>query len=104
MKLTDLNWLLQGCSGRIQNLVYYQRNGKTFVRSASTKGYNKKPTEAQARFRLLFIRATEFAKIIIANPQLKASYAKRAIPPQNAYNLAMSEYMKQYKGVEGLRV
>jgi hypothetical protein len=96
MKITDLQWLLQGWSGRIQNHVFYQRNGKTLIRKASAKGYNKKPTEAQASMRHLFIRATAFAKIVINNPQLKAEYQARAVPPQSAYNYAVSAYMKQY--------
>ena len=88
--------LLQGCSGKIGNLVFYQLHGKTFVRKAAG-GYNKIATPKQAAVRSTFEAAQLFAKTIINDPVLKAIYQAKAVPPQNAYTMAVSDYMLEHK-------
>ena len=84
--------LLQGHSGKVGNKVFYQRNGKTFIRKAQGS-HNIIPTPLQAVARERFRQAHLFAQGIISDPVLKAVYQKRAKPMNSAYNVAVAEYM-----------
>ena len=79
--------------GKLGDVVYYQRNGKTFTRRAPGS-YNKIPTEKQAPLRERFKEAHRFAQMVIADPVLKALYNKKANRKCTAYSKAVSEYMR----------
>jgi len=44
-----------------------------------------------------FKDATDYAKKVLANPELKAKYQKKVKGLQNAWNLAISDFMLQSK-------
>ncbi len=89
--------ILDGLSGKLGEYVLYQRNGKTFMRKVPGD-YDKTGTVKQAAMRALFRQAQEFAKSIINDPVLKASYKAEAKRKYcSVYNLVMSEYMQANK-------
>lgn len=90
-------WYAEGGRGRVDNVVYYQKDGKTFMRKAPATGYNKTPTPKQAAARARFIEAHRFAQSVINDPQLKALYEKKAGWKRTAYNLAVSEFLGRQK-------
>ena len=93
IKYRKLEWYEQGLSGKTGKLVFYQRNGKTFIRNAAKNGYNKTDTTKQAVGRDRFKAAVVHAKNILVNPELKALYTQMAGDRSSAYGLAISEYM-----------
>lgn len=93
IKYRKLEWYEQGFSGKTGKLIFYQRNGKTFIRNAAKNGYNKIATTKQAIGRDRFKAALIHAKTILANPALKALYTQMAGDRSSAYGLAISEYM-----------
>src|SRR5687767_6650430 len=90
------NPLLEGLSGKFNDRVFYNRYGKTFSRKAPGS-YNKMPTEKQALVRESFLAASAFAKIIIADPALKAIYSKKAKNGRTAFTAAMADYLAMFK-------
>ncbi len=93
LKITKKNKsLFEGASGRIGNLIFYQRYGRTFARIAPGS-YNKTPTEKQAVMRARFKEANLFAQFVIQDPELKALYEKKAAGRCSAYAKAVSEYL-----------
>lgn len=92
MKLNNDNFLSEGTSGKIGDVVFYQRYGKTFMRKAPGS-YNKVATARQAMARARFVEAHKFAQGIINDPVLKAAYHKKAKGHCYAYNKAISEYL-----------
>ena len=89
----DLPVYMQGLSGRLGNVVFYTRYGKTFMRKAP-RSYNKIPTAKQAAARAHFMAAHQFAQSIIANPALKSLYEQGLGTHISAYSKAVSEYMR----------
>ena len=92
MEKRDTSILYHGMSGRIGNLVFYQKNGNTFVRPRPSKSKNP-PTPARLRKQEKFKRAHAFAHNVINDPELKAVYDARAKPGSCAYLTAVSEFM-----------
>ena len=86
-------WYEDGGSGRVGDLVYYNRWGRTYTRRRPG-GYDKTPTEKQAIAREHFITAHRFAQAVIADPVLKVLYLKKANGKCSAYSKAVSDYMK----------
>lgn len=97
MKLKEDNMLSPGLSGKIDEYVFYNRFGKTYMRKAPGS-YNKVPTAKQAIVRARFIEAHHFAQAVINNPVKKAAYEKKARGRCTAYSKAVSEYMKGVRG------
>ena len=78
--------------GRIGDLVYYELNGKPFVREAPHREAPPTPAELdnQGRFR----SASKFAHSTLTDPQQKARYsAAAARTGSTAYNVAVSDFM-----------
>ncbi len=94
MKYSRMNIITSGFSGKLGDIVYYQRGGKTFVRQAPGS-YNKVATEKQTPGRNRFTEAVAFAKKIVADPVQKAIYQLKARKGRSAYSQAIVEYMAQ---------
>ena len=91
--MENLEWYEERGSGRIGDMVYYTRWGKTYMRKRPG-GYDKTATEKQGLARERFIAAHQFAQAVIADPVLKALYNKKANRKGTAYSKAISEYMR----------
>ena len=89
----DLDWWEEGLSGKMGSVVYYQLNGKTFIRNTASN-YDKTPTPKQTAARERFKQAQLFAISIISDPVLKAQYQARTGAKCTAYATAISEWLK----------
>ena len=97
MKCNSTNIVMQGCSGRFENMVFYQRNENTFIRKAQ-RDYDKTPSAKQSVSRNDFREAHLFARAVIADPVRKAEYAKKGKRKGwSAYTAALSEYLRMLK-------
>lgn len=96
MKLNDDNFLSVGFTGKMGDMIFYQKNGRTCARRASGS-YNKIPTEKQAVIRARFLAAHQFAQSVINDPVLKAAYQEKAKKGHHAYSVAVSEYMQLHR-------
>ena len=85
------NALLKGFSGKLGGQLVFQKNG--VVRSLPDPS-KLKWTDAQRKHRSLFEEAKQFARFIVANPELKAIYQAKAKKGIGAYQVAISAYMK----------
>ena len=83
--MENLDWYEERSSGRIGDMVYYNRWGKTYMRKRPG-GYDKTATEKQALARERFIAAHQFAQAVIADPVLKALYPQKARGKCSAYS------------------
>lgn len=71
-------------------ITIYERNGQIIM--AKKRGPSKKkPTQKQLEARYKMKVAAAYAKAILQDPELKAYYAGKAGPGQNAYNLAVKD-------------
>ena len=91
--MENLEWHEERGSGKVGDMVYYNRWGKTYMRKRPG-GYDKTATEKQAQARERFIAAHQFAQAVIADPLLKALYLQKAKGKCSAYSKAVSEYMR----------
>lgn len=90
MKINN-NPLLQGWSGKIGNIIFYQRNGKTVARKVST-ARRKKPSPKQEEQKYKFKKAAAYAHQVTRELQWKQAYETAASPGLSAYNMAMADY------------
>jgi hypothetical protein len=86
------NVLLSGVSGRVGNLVFKVRNGKTFV-SARPKT-TKAPTEKMLKSCMNCALASQYAKAALADPERSAFYKAVRSKGKSAYRLAVADYLK----------
>ena len=91
MAISTNNLLLQYVSGTIAGqLTIYERNGQIII--AKKRGPSKKkPTQKQLEARYKIQVAAAYAKAMLEDPELKAFYAAKAGPGQNAYNMAVKD-------------
>jgi hypothetical protein len=88
------NALLEGVSGRISDVVFRQRFGKTII-SKMPDYSNPPPSSArQISIRLQFKDAVAYAKTVMADPVLKMLYGKKAKNGRSAFNLAIADFCK----------
>jgi hypothetical protein len=93
MKIPDDSPFFHGASGKFGNMVFRQRNGKTYVSSLPCKSTHKL-SESQFLAQQRFREAAAYAKAMIDDPETRAALTKRLGPGQTAYTLAMSDYYK----------
>lgn len=106
------NIVTQGLSGTLDQLVFRQRSGQTFV-SKRPRDYGP-PSQAQLDLRSRFREAVLYAKAAIADAATRLFYASRAKEGRTAYNAAFSDYFKKpeiggvdvsaYSGAAGSRI
>ncbi|MBE0648409.1 MAG: hypothetical protein IH596_11555 [Bacteroidales bacterium] len=85
------NLLAEGLSGKLGGVLVFQENGIVRTRPDMSK---VKWSEAQLEHRRRFARARQFAKAVTANPETKAYYQAKAKKGIGAYQVAISEYLK----------
>lgn len=84
----------KGSSGSFRKqIVYRTRGGKTYV-SKYPDMSNVVPSPEQLKQKSRFSRAVEFAKIIIADPVLKANY--KTPKGRSVYHTAISDYLEKH--------
>ena len=88
------NIAIEGFSGMIANLVFRTRkaDGKVFI-SHRPSGHKKPLPAGQKKTMLRFQEAVIYGKVTLADPTKKAAYAKKALPGQTAYNVAIADYL-----------
>jgi hypothetical protein len=94
-----------------KQVVFKERAGKVYLSGPPKKRKNRKPTAPQAVIQDRFKAAVDFAKMVMDEPVLKASYKKVALPGQTAYNIAFKDafnppvvqriFATGYRGVVG---
>jgi hypothetical protein len=91
MAIVKDNLLLQAVRGTLgDQITIYERNGQIIM--AKKRGPSKnKPTQKQLEARYKMKIAAAYAKEILRDPELKAYYASRTGPGQNAYNMAVKD-------------
>ena len=94
MAIVKDNILLQLVRGSLGNqITIYERNGQVIM--AKKRGPSKKkPTKKQLEARYRMKVAAAYASVILQDPELKAYYASKAGPGQNAYNMAVKDAYK----------
>jgi len=91
MALIKDNILLQCVEGTLgDEITIYKRNGQIIMAKKRGKS-NKKPTAKQLEARYKMRVAAAYAKVMLKDPELKAYYASKAGPGQNAWNMAIKD-------------
>ena len=94
--IVDDDILFRKQHGRFDKWIYRVVRGHT-VRSRYPDYSHMVKSERQLANQVRFKDATDYAKKVLANPELKAKYQKRVKGLQNAWNLAISDFMLQSK-------
>lgn len=100
MALVTSDAIVDGFRGKFgKSFVFRTLRDKTFVSHAARKPDKKKETEAQRGTRVTFRKASEWARMILKDPEQKAYYLKRAkvLKLPNAYTAALTDYMRKPK-------
>ncbi len=90
----DVIWRKQ--HGRFDKWIYRVVGDHT-IRSRYPDYSNAEWSQKQEACRVRFKDATDYAKKFLANPKLKAKYQKRVKGLQNAWNLAVGDFMLKSK-------
>jgi hypothetical protein len=86
------NIVTEGLSGKLgDRIVFRQRAGKTIV--AVKPVFTAERSEAQKRHALRFKEASQYASRTIQDANMKAAYEAKALEGQNAYNMALADYL-----------
>jgi hypothetical protein len=95
MARIKLNDIAEGISGMIGELVFRTYRGKTYMARRPSKAKNE--SESQRNTRSRFKLATQYAKQMMADPERKAYYNKKAkkLHLPNAYTAAITDYMRK---------
>lgn len=92
MAINSDNLFTEGFRGTVGGNMTFRRkrSGKVIV-SKKAKASEIPPTEEQLEIRKRFKRAITYAKAIVKNPEMKATYAARATGDQTALNVALKD-------------
>lgn len=93
MAILPVNSVLNGTSGILGDLVFKNRNGKTFV-SARPQCKERIATGGQTQVQEQFLRCVKYAKEVIRNPAIKNLYMAAAQKGKSAYNIAFADAFK----------
>ena len=110
-KVND-NLLVRGARGNVgKQFVYRTRGDDTIIARMPKVNKDAVPTEKQAQKRDQFSDAIDYARDVVASPDLKKEYEKKLTPGKTAYNLAVRDFLKppvvkkidvsNYKGTVG---
>ncbi|SKB64998.1 hypothetical protein SAMN05660841_01692 [Sphingobacterium nematocida] len=87
------NIVMQGASGRIgRNLVFRQRGDQTIISKTPRIPTDRVMTAKQVAVQYKFYDATQYAKSVMLDDDLKAEYKRKANVNQSAYNVAFKDY------------
>jgi len=91
MALLKDNSLFAYVEGSIgKEITIYRRKNQVIVAKKRGKS-RKKPTKNQLLARQKMAEAAAYAKVILADPDIKAYYESKAGPGQNAWNMAIKD-------------
>ena len=90
-KMKDNN-ATHGIRGKVNQLVYSQRNGETVVSKPPIR--TAPYSEAQKNITSIFKQAVLYARAILQNAAIRLAYKAKAKRGQSAYNLAIADYFK----------
>ena len=90
-KMNDNN-ATHGIRGKVNQLVYSQRNGETVVSKPPIR--TAPYSEAQHNINSIFKQAVLYARSILQNAAIKLAYKKKAKRGQSAFNMAIADYFK----------
>jgi hypothetical protein len=95
MAVVRMNDLVEGLSGKVGNIIFRTYRGKTYASSRPRK--RKKQSEQQRSNREKFKLATQYAKSMMNDPDMKAYYKRiaRQLALPNAYTAAITDYMRK---------
>jgi hypothetical protein len=101
--VTDIIFL--NTHGRFKDKVYRVINGRTVSSRYPVNKKGRKRSEKQVANNVIFADATIYAKRVIIDPTLRCKYELRVKGLQNAWNLAIQDYMlrhraKKIKGID----
>jgi hypothetical protein len=96
MAIVDDDVLFSNQHGRFDKWIYRVVRGHT-IKSRYPDYSHIIKSERQLANQVRFKDATDYAKKVLANPELKAKYQKKLKGLQNAWNLAISDFMLQSK-------
>jgi hypothetical protein len=87
----------QGFKGKVGNIVFRTRNGKTSAYFLTTR--KDEPTLKQRKSRQQFTLAVQYAKSAVKDIEAKRRYEEMAIKlgKENAYTMAMADYFEEYR-------
>jgi hypothetical protein len=89
------NKLVEGASGNVgKQFVYKQRGKETHIALMPVFDKNAPITEKQEQVRESFSEASMYATSAMNSPELKKEYQKKASSTNNAYNIALRDYLK----------
>jgi hypothetical protein len=89
-----VNALLAGFKGSFGDLTIRQYKNKIVLSAKAGSRRKKKPTAKQAARQLLFQEAVIYGRRVNKDPKKKAYYSKRLKGKRNAYQAAVSAYIK----------
>ena len=93
MAYVKKNIVTEGLSGKLgNNIVFRQRGGKTIVGVKPVKT-NREPSEAQKEHHRKFRAASQYGRQALRDDTLRADYERQAKNGQNAYNVAIADYL-----------
>jgi hypothetical protein len=96
MAIVDDNIILKYRRGKVGKEIYRVVKGKTVLSKAPD--YSKiKWSDAQKQNRIQMAQASAYAREAIKDPEKLAFYLKKKKPNQNAFNVAVAEFMLTYK-------
>ena len=92
MAKQDRNAVMRSTRGMFaKQVVFKERAGDVYVSGPPKKRGNKKATPSQIAVQSRFRNATDYAKMVMESPELKAAYKKIANAKQSAYNIAFRD-------------
>lgn len=92
MAKSENNVLTHGLSGKMGNLIVFRQRAGVTVVSNKPKVSDAPPSEAQKHIRERFLKATKYAKAVIADPATKTTYAAATPAGKTAYNMAVKDF------------
>ncbi len=90
-KMSDNN-ATHGIRGKVNQLVYRQRKGETFISKPPIR--SAPYSEAQKNIVSTFKQAVLYARSILQDAAIKLAYTKKAKRNQTPFNLAIADYFK----------
>ncbi len=92
MTVVKDNTMTTGMSGMFgKQMVFRQRDGRTIV--AKKPRRTRAGTPGQAAHKQRFLKAVEYARQALANPELREMYSHAAVTGASAYNMAVADAM-----------
>ena len=82
------NFLFQGLSGKVGNVVFKQRRGKTYVEPMPVYNKDRILTQKELDVRAKFAKAVAYARKAMSDPVLHEVYKKQAYRNKTAYGIA----------------